>query len=279
MNEEIIKVCKKHGELKKEESYSYISYKNKIYYKCIYCIRINHSNNEIIRRTNGAIKRKLLLNDKSISKKCKRHGLIKKENIRIDLRGTIICRICDRDNRKKYISENLERHNKVTKEWRLNNKDKLRKYYQNSKPKRMVRLKQKQIIKNFNKEYKKPVFELKKTCNIHGILNENDIYVNRYMWKTCRLCRNEKHKIYVKNNSGKVKEQSIKSRIKNKEKLLINQREKSRKEIELLKDVYVKSLLLNRGKSILNRNDIPQNLVDAKRALILLKRGIKEKIK
>lgn len=154
-----------------------------------------------------------------------------------------------------------------------------------------------------------------KICKIHGELKHNDIYLSpRYKinnlgekvdasYPVCKLCRvitnalfmkSDKRKEYDKQwkkmNAIKNREYIDKSLIKNREenllrKRLYNKTDKARKwkkdcikkNVTELRNEYVKKLLLK--NSNLSRGDITMELIEAKRALIKLKRLLKEKQK
>ncbi len=152
-----------------------------------------------------------------------------------------------------------------------------------------------------------------KRCSKHGKLYKDDVIkagitpAGTQQYK-CRACMKEyhkanyelnkevirqKHATYRKENREKIAKGKRESRKRNKIKYMSEQgianalfrhkmeREKNqkrlrdRKEVELLKDNYIKRKLKHRTN--LKNEDIPQSLIEAKRAMLLLKRGIRKK--
>lgn len=106
--------------------------------------------------------------------------------------------------------------------------------------------------------------------------------------KLCKLCANENnYKLlknnperrervheWQKNNPEKLKEYVRKWQKNNPEKIRRFQRKYKKVGRENLKDWYIKTLITN--KSILNHKDIPQELIEAKRQYLKVKRKLKE---
>jgi hypothetical protein len=154
-----------------------------------------------------------------------------------------------------------------------------------------------------------------KTCKIHGELKPNDIYFSRrfrmnkkgekvdHSQLCCKICRSiinkryqnsarrrEYDKKWKKENKDKNKEYQRKSLLKNREKNLIIKRlynktenarkwkkESRKKNIDLLRDEYLKELIVN--NSGIDRDTITPELIEAKRAILKLKRLLKGEIK
>ena len=82
-----------------------------------------------------------------------------------------------------------------------------------------------------------------------------------------------RHKKYREDNKDKIKIRQKKYYENNKDKLAIGDSRAKKKCIEGLHDYYVKQLLIKNSK-ILKREDIPQELIEAKRLEIQIKRII-----
>lgn len=153
-----------------------------------------------------------------------------------------------------------------------------------------------------------------KICKKHGQLSLNDLIKSGLNNKKeiryrCKLCMKEIHKNNYANNKLKIRDRQKKYREENyshyrnlsnksakKMRLLNPEKEKARKElyrinnkekvykrqnkfknkaVKELRDVYIKQRLTER--SMLKHIDIPQSLVETKRAILLLNREIKRR--
>jgi hypothetical protein len=104
---------------------------------------------------------------------------------------------------------------------------------------------------------------------------------NSLKWKKENKEKAEKDAIIYKFiNKNKLNKQEKERRHKNPEKYQAIIRNQKRKEIKELSDSYIKAIFTDNrnGKNNLKRGDIPNDLVELKRATILLKRLIKKKI-
>lgn len=155
---------------------------------------------------------------------------------------------------------------------------------------------------------KKKMDEPLKTCSQHGKLFRDDVirsgkYANgESKWK-CKHCMKEMHHKHYQLNKAKVLVSHAKYRQENKEKVktikreswlkhkdkylkkenerrlrfkqnnIEHYREIDRKRVVELHDNYIKKCLTNHSN--IRREDIPDLLIDAKRAIMMLKRGNK----
>jgi len=136
------------------------------------------------------------------------------------------------------------------------------------------------------------------SCLTHGVMSVENFYINarnRYQCIICDKARSKRYrethiekvkedkrlyylnnleksrlrtKIWKKNNNDKVKINAKKYRTKNKQKIC----DKRKSQIEELKRYYVKSCMV----TTLKINEIPEEVIDLKRTLMLLRRKIKE---
>lgn len=79
-----------------------------------------------------------MLEDGILKKNCKKHGDILLEKIRVDVRGTVVCKLCDAESAQKLRDKDRPLHLKKQKEWRQKNPEKMRQYGQNYRPKRHI---------------------------------------------------------------------------------------------------------------------------------------------
>lgn len=147
--------------------------------------------------------------------------------------------------------------------------------------------------------------EIVKVCKIHGELKKDKVYSKKNKngktyfeckscaLKTCKIYANkfkekislhkkkynlenkEKIKKWINLNRGKVYEIKKRWRIKNREKYIKSWKEKNKRSVENMDDCYLRKLISD--KSSLKHEDIPIELVEAKRDLLKFKRLIKEK--
>lgn len=142
---DIIKVCKKHGELSVSQTYIMLT-KNKN--KCVMCLICKKGyrrdwaklNPEKVKLRQDRIREQRLgeLKDGTLKKKCPKCGDLPIEKIRVDARGTLVCRPCSNLIKRKSIAKvdpNLERYRL----WLYSDRERVKRYRQNDKPKRRIR--------------------------------------------------------------------------------------------------------------------------------------------
>lgn len=148
-----------------------------------------------------------------------------------------------------------------------------------------------------------------KTCSKHGDLEEKDVKQGVYKgknYKKCRFCEIDRSRAYYKKmyehaNFVERKHEKDRLRWQEKKKEITKQRQtpeaqqkrreayhakkehynrhckdKQKKYREELHDSYVRKVIQN-GNKFLKLKDIPQPLIDLKRSLMLLNKGIKKR--
>jgi hypothetical protein len=163
---DILGVCKKHGSLTSVNSYTAINQYKKQYIRCFSC------------REEKRISLCEKVKNNSITKNCKRHGLIKSEKIRVNTRATLICKICDIENSKKSKNSDKELFLKKCKNWRKNNPEKMRQYGINYKPKRAPIAKKLRKKWLSNPEYVEKLHQWQRKSCKKAIENISDAYVS-----------------------------------------------------------------------------------------------------
>ena len=150
---EIVKTCKKHGELNidqvvKEKNDKYIL---GFYYRCRECrYPKNHWEKENIQKT------------------CDKHGKLDKENIRIKNR-LLICRLCQHEERRLHKENNRQRLNEQTRKYYHQDLDKSRQRSKDQYRKFRTRAMETHIRTTYGlqaDEYWKMVEEQKNLCKI-----------------------------------------------------------------------------------------------------------------
>jgi len=141
--DDIIKICKKHGGLTVENTYLINSKSGNTARACSICRKgykkdWQKRNPEKYKKWGSERKYSALkeLENGNVKKNCKKHGDIPLDRIRIDTRGTLICKICDNENKKNSVNKNKIEYIKKCREWRKRNPEKLKQYALNYKPKR-----------------------------------------------------------------------------------------------------------------------------------------------
>lgn len=228
---EIVKTCRKHGGLQIDDTYLMKTKVGNLIRMCILCKRGYRNdwaklNPEKVKisQIKKRIKRIKELDEGILSKNCKRHGSIPIDKIRIDTRGTHVCKLCDAENGKKFRDSHKETRSKKCKEWRIKNPDKMKKCAINYKPRR-----------------KETTAALRKR------------------WMADPVQREKIHNW---------------------------QRKSGKKAIEDLSDAYIKGLVRSYrtgGKKnrfyLYMKVDVPQEIIEIKRAQVKLNRAIKRKRK
>ncbi len=288
----IIKVCKHHGELTKDQTVHHEFGR----IRCKICIDeyrkkryLNNKDKIIEYKRKWREKRKQLGLLKLQPKKqrvtydpdaegniwkCKIHGWLQKEGLYFrkagDIYNQVTCKECTLKKRKDFHKDNREILNKRTKEYRWNNIETVRKrdkerYYEN--------------IDKCREQARKYGEKNREILRIKGKIYRDNNKEKVY----------ERNKRYIDENRDKVRERQ---RIYNKKKIVhfrkLNkewkenhrihynaiQRKYQEKERKELHDNYIKVVLLSHGgfKTV---KDIPPGFIEMKRALIKLKRKIK----
>lgn len=292
---EIVKVCKKHGELEEKDVRIYFLKG----YKCKQCKICNREYN---RKRTSTEKRK------EYEKNRKSSPLYKEKQKIYENKYKERRRMLNRElyHKKKNDPDYIDK----TKKWRNNSyqksKDamsdsyikKILRIYKNATPE-MIENKRKEILEfrklkeelKLRKQQKKDLIRqtkennnqkklngIVKTCFKHGDLTKNDAYLIKNGKKAinklwfCKLC---------KNDYGKKKYEKYKDVIKIKQKIYIkNNKEKIRKKqkewLEKAPDCYVAKYFTNIG---IPKEMLTPDIIDLKRKQLLLKRKIKEKKK
>ena len=139
----VVKSCKKHGDLTVENTYLMNTKSGNQIRMCSICKRgyrndwakLNPEKVKLLQIKKRETRLKEL-EDGTLKKNCKKHGELPVEKIRIDVRGTRVCKLCDAESVKKSRNSNKEVYLKKCKEWRKKNPDKMKKYEINYKPRR-----------------------------------------------------------------------------------------------------------------------------------------------
>jgi hypothetical protein len=144
---EIVKICKKHGELTIDNTYlQFTKNKNKQCRMCLICkkgYRNNWSklNPDKLIRAQAIKKTKRLkeAEDGILSYLCKTHGQIPIDRIRIDARGTKICRICSNLQKQNQRDRDPEGYKKKYHEWLYSDRTRVQRYRKQDQPNRQKR--------------------------------------------------------------------------------------------------------------------------------------------
>ena len=110
-----IKICKKHGELEDKDTYLMKTSSGNLIKMCSICKR-GYKNDWAklnpdkvkISQLKKREKRLKELENGTLKKICKTHGELTIDRIRIDTRGSLICKICDSENSKLYKNKDKE---------------------------------------------------------------------------------------------------------------------------------------------------------------------------
>lgn len=182
---DIVKICKKHGELTLEQTYEMFRKKyNKSYLMCCICKKGYRNdwaklNPEKVKSSQEKKRQKRLheLSEGRLTKHCKRHGDIPIEKIRVDTRGTKICRLCDVENKRALIKRNPEKFKKRVAAWLHSDPERKRRYRENDKPKRRIR--QRRLYKKWMQipEKKKRIGEQSEKSRKKSVQNLSDAYI------------------------------------------------------------------------------------------------------
>lgn len=118
-----------------------------------------------------------------------------------------------------------------------------------------------------------------KICKQHGPISENESYLKKNGSVICNYCnRNYAKKYYSLNRERLIKEKTAYNKIWDKNnpyKGVEYNKKYWKKGSELLNDNYIKDRLRSKSRELKYR-DIPNELVEAKRAVLMLERKIKE---
>lgn len=300
---DIVKICKKHGEL--TEKYCLKRSDANSSYKCKKCNRERaytyyhkdpEKRLEYVRRwreknrlLNPPIKkprrqRRIYHPDTEGNVfNCKQHGWLKKEFLYFrkldDTHWQPICKECQKKKAMENFNKNKEKVLLRNKLKRINNKEEVRKkdreaYWKNVDIKR----KQSKESRNRNKEKYKITQKIYRANNKERIKERNKKYIQNNIDKV-----RERAKKYIERRKDHLKQKRKEWALRNKEYIKNSHRKSGKKAIENLQDCYIRTILKT-GKRT-NKNEytymkginIPQDLVDLKRAIIIARRKLKEK--
>jgi len=189
---EIVKICKKHGELTIEHTYLLKTKVGNLIRMCSICKKGYRNdwaklNPEKVKISQVKTKEKRFneLQKGTLKMNCRVHGGIPIDRIRIDARGTRICRICS--NEQSYNShEKNPNYKENQKVWYHSDIERKRRYAENDRPKRKIRqrryyheLKVKDPEKHQYKE------SLRRKAHRKSVKNLSDYYVKSLL-KTIR---------------------------------------------------------------------------------------------
>lgn len=180
----IVKVCKKHGELTEENTYFQKTKSGNKIRMCSICkkgyrcdwAKLNPEKVKVsqIKMRENRLKE---LENGTLKKTCKKHGELPIDRIRIDARGTKICRYCS--NEQSYSSHDNPKYKARQKEWYHSDIDRKRRYAKNDNPKRKIRQKRYYHELKIKDPEKHKEQELKKKkWAREGCKKLNDGYVN-----------------------------------------------------------------------------------------------------
>jgi len=142
---DIIKVCKKHGELGIENTYLFKIKSGNQIRMCLICkkgykndwAKLNPEKLKIAqqKKKEGRLQE---LNNGTLKKICPRHGDLPISKIRIDARGTRVCRLCSNEDKiksKKKVDPNGEKYKK----WLYSDRERVQRYRKQDNPNRLKR--------------------------------------------------------------------------------------------------------------------------------------------
>ena len=141
----IVKVCKKHGELKIEDTYQLKTKIGTLIRMCSICkkgyrndwAKLNPEKVKIMGQ-NAKIKSLNELANGTLKKTCPRHGELLVSHIRIDARGSKICRLCSNEIKRKSIKK-VDPTGEKYRKWLYSDRERVQRYYANDYPKKLKR--------------------------------------------------------------------------------------------------------------------------------------------
>jgi len=142
---DIIKVCKKHGELGIENTYLLKTKSGNQIRMCLICkkgykndwAKLNPEKLKIAQQKKK-LKRLKELENGTLKKICNRHGDLPISKIRVDARGTRVCRLCSNEDKvksKKKVDPNGEKYKK----WLYSDRERVQRYYKQDKHNKLKR--------------------------------------------------------------------------------------------------------------------------------------------
>ena len=146
MDDGIVKICKKHGKLTIENTYLLKTKSLKMIRMCYICKKsyrydwgkLNPEKLQERYKRNLEINSKKLL-DGTLTRKCKTHGDLPIEKIRVNSRGETVCRICCNLSKKRQRLKDPEGFKEKYNKWLYSDRERVQRYYKNDKPKRRIR--------------------------------------------------------------------------------------------------------------------------------------------
>ena len=203
---EIVKFCKKHGELEEKDTYFLKSKLGKMTRMCSICKRgyrndwakLNPEKVKLSQEKNR-LKRLEELAKGTLTKICKRHGALPIEKIRIDVRGTRVCKLCDGENTKSYKNKDPDKYRKRAIEWLHSDPERKRRYREKDKPKRRIR--QSRLYAKWRKipEKNKRMRDQSEKSRKKAIANLSDSYVSSLIKDIKRGHNTRVERVYLKN--------------------------------------------------------------------------------
>ena len=179
----IVKICKKHGELTIENTYT-IKPKTKKIILCFICIKENKrewkkNNADRIKLSQEKTKAKRLqeLENGTLKKICKTHGDLSIEKIRIDARGTKICRLCSNETKVKSVKK-VDPTGEKYRAWLYSDRERVQRYRKNDYPKRVIRQRNRYHRKKHDPEWIENKLSLQRKYSSKDRLNLSDRYIN-----------------------------------------------------------------------------------------------------
>ncbi len=180
----IVKVCKKHGELSLEQTYrTYTKKADRWNVLCLLCKKEYRNDwakrypEKVVQSRVKMRENRLLELKKGILKKiCKQHGELPIEKIRVDARGTKVCRYCSNEQANK-AHANPE-YKKRAREWLYSDPERVRRYRtQDIKNRNKRNIRRYHRIKATDPEKHKLIEAKKRELALKGREALNDGYV------------------------------------------------------------------------------------------------------
>jgi hypothetical protein len=184
----IVKTCKKHGELTIENTYLLKTKLGNKIRMCSICKR-GYKNDwsklnpekVIISQEKKKAKRLIELKNGDLKKVCSRHGELHISKIRVDSRGTKVCRLCSNEDKlksKRKVDPDGERYKK----WLYSDRARVQRYYAQDKPKKLKRqMKAYYKMKENNPEKYKMKERQKLDCAIKSRERLDDSYITNLL--------------------------------------------------------------------------------------------------
>lgn len=203
---EVVKVCKKHGELKESDTYLLKNSKSgNLIRLCSICkkgYRNNWSklNPDKVKLSQIKMRNKRLeeLENGTLKKICKRHGELPLSKISINARGALVCRLCGIENKNKVIQKDPDKFKKRVRDWYHSNLDRKKRYAENDKLKKRIR--QKRLYQKWKKipEKKDRMDKQAKESRDRARENLSDSYLRSLIKNFRQGGKNNLTRVYLK---------------------------------------------------------------------------------